>query len=75
MHFDLSTLQCLYFCKQVKNIIKRIQNCSDNMHSQERKELNSRYDAIRIQSLTHYLLFSTIYKHDQICLVRVKVSK
>ena len=44
----------VYFYRQVKIIIKRIQNCSDNLING--KKLNSRYDAIRIQSLTHYLL-------------------
>jgi len=44
----LPTLQC-YFYRQVKIIIKRIQNCPDILVDGEKTELNSRYDTIRIQ--------------------------
>jgi len=53
----------VYFYRQVKIIIKRIQNCPDAIISGEKIELNSRYDAIRIQSLTHYLLRAPAFKN------------
>jgi len=53
----------VYFFRQVKIIIKRIQNCPDILIDGEKKELNSRYDAIRIQSLTHYLLCALKFKN------------
>jgi len=53
----------VYFFRQVKIIIKRIQNCPDILIDGEKKELNSRYDAIRIQSLTHYLLCAPKFKN------------
>ncbi|XP_071642227.1 uncharacterized protein [Temnothorax longispinosus] len=53
----------VYFYKQVKIIIKRIQNCPDTFVGGEKIELNSRYDAIKIQSLTHYLLSAPLFKN------------
>jgi len=53
----------VYFFRQVKIIIKQIQNCPDILIDGEKKELNSRYDAIRIQSLTHYLLCAPKFKN------------
>lgn len=53
----------VYFYRQVKIIIKRIQNCPDILIGGEKIELNSRYDAIRIQSLTHYILSSPKFKN------------
>uniref|UniRef100_UPI001478BC9B LOW QUALITY PROTEIN: uncharacterized protein LOC117611452 n=1 Tax=Osmia lignaria TaxID=473952 RepID=UPI001478BC9B len=53
----------VYFYRQVKILIKRIQNYSqDIMADREKKELNTRYDAIRIQSLIHYLLSAPLFK-------------
>jgi len=49
-------------------LFKRIQNCPDNLIN----ELNSRYDAIKIQSLVHVLCAPKFKKHDPICMVRVK---
>jgi hypothetical protein len=53
----------VYFYRQVKIIIKRIQNCPDILIDGEKVELNSRYDAIKIQSLTHYLLCAPSFKN------------
>lgn len=53
----------VYFYRQVKIIIKRIQNCPNILINGEKAELNSRYDAIRIQSLTHYLVCAPLFKN------------
>jgi hypothetical protein len=54
----------VYFYRQVKVIIKKIQNCPDviSQSGDESKQLNTRADAIRIQSLTHYLLSAPKFK-------------
>lgn len=44
----------VYFYRQVKNIIKRLQNASDLL--KEQREVASREDALKIHSLVHYLL-------------------
>lgn len=53
----------VYFYRQVKIIIKRIQNCPDTLVGGEKIELNLRYDAIKIQSLTYYLLSAPLFKN------------
>lgn len=55
---------CVYFYRQVKIIIKKIQNCSDFFIGDVRwcVQLNTRADAIRIQSLVHYLLLAPRFK-------------
>ncbi|XP_076545771.1 LOW QUALITY PROTEIN: uncharacterized protein LOC117611086 [Osmia lignaria lignaria] len=53
----------VYFYRQVKILNKRIQNYSQHiMADREKKELNTRYDAISIQSLIHYLLSAPLFK-------------
>ncbi|XP_024886634.1 uncharacterized protein LOC112464075 [Temnothorax curvispinosus] len=51
----------VYFYRQVKNFIKRLQNCA-YLIEQER-EINSREDCIKIQSIAHHQLFSPIFKN------------
>lgn len=52
----------VYFYRQVKIIIKKIQNCPDLITGDKSIQLNTRADAIRIQSLTHYLLSAPKFK-------------
>lgn len=44
----------VYFFRQVKNFIKRLQNCSDVLR--ENRSLSTREDAIKIHSLIHHQL-------------------
>lgn len=52
----------VYFYRQVKIIIKKIQNCPDLLVGDKSIQLNTRSDAIRIQSLVHYLLSAPKFK-------------
>ncbi|XP_076302087.1 uncharacterized protein LOC143220302 [Lasioglossum baleicum] len=49
----------VYFFRQVKNLIKRLQNCSYLI--QHKREINSREDCIKIQSIVHHQLSSPIF--------------
>ena len=49
----------VYFYSHVKNLIKKIQNCSQLI--EENREINSREDCIKIQSIVHHQLFSPIF--------------
>lgn len=50
----------VYFFRQVKNFIKRLQNCTYLI--ERKREINSREDCIKIQSIVHHQLSSEIYK-------------
>lgn len=50
----------VYFYRQVKNIIKRLQNCSHLMEQQ--REITSREDCIKIHSIVHHQLSSPIFR-------------
>jgi len=49
----------VYFYRQVKNLIKRIQNCAYLVENN--REINSREDCIKIQSIVHHQLSSPIF--------------
>ena len=49
----------VYFYRQVKNFIKKIQNCSQLI--EENREINSREDSIKIRSIVHHQLASPIF--------------
>lgn len=50
----------VYFYRQVKNLIKRMQNCAYLIEID--REINSREDCIKIQSIVHHQLSSPIFK-------------
>ena len=50
----------VYFFRQVKNFIKKLQNSTDAI--QANRELNTREDAIKIHSLIHHQLSATVFK-------------
>ncbi|KYN22474.1 hypothetical protein ALC57_05125, partial [Trachymyrmex cornetzi] len=50
----------VYFFRQVKNFIKKIQNCTEVLQSN--KELSTREDAIKIHSLIHSQLSSPLFE-------------
>lgn len=52
----------VYFYRQVNNLMRKIQTCPDLLADAENVQLNTRADAIRIQSLTHYLLSAPEFK-------------
>ena len=49
----------VYFYRQVKNLIKKIQNCLQLI--EENREINSREDCIKIQSIVHHQLSSPFF--------------
>ena len=49
----------VYFYRQVKNLIKRLQNCSYLI--EQGREINSREDCIKIHSIVHHQLSSPIF--------------
>lgn len=51
----------VYFYRQVKNLIKWIQNCSYLIENG--REIHSRGDCIKIQSIVHHQLSSPIFKN------------
>lgn len=50
----------VYFYRQVKNFIKRLQNCSELL--EQNREINSREDCIKIHSIIHHQLSSPIFR-------------
>ncbi|GBN35976.1 hypothetical protein AVEN_22431-1 [Araneus ventricosus] len=50
----------VYFYRQVKNLIKRLQNCAYLIEND--REINSREDCIKIQSIVHHQLSSPIFR-------------
>lgn len=51
----------VYFYRQVKNLIKKMQNCSYLIENS--REINSREDCITIQSIVHHQLSSPIFEN------------
>ena len=51
----------VYFYKQMKNIIKKLQNASTLL--KEKREINSRKDALKIHSIVHHQLSSPIFQN------------
>lgn len=51
----------VYFYRQVKNLIKRLQNCSTLM--EQKRKINSREDCIKIHSIVHHQLSSSIFSN------------
>lgn len=61
----------VYFYRQVKNLIKRLQDCAFLIERE--REINSREDCIKIQSIVHHQLSSPIFfRYDTIRVVRIK---
>ncbi|XP_032675579.1 uncharacterized protein LOC116846167 isoform X2 [Odontomachus brunneus] len=52
----------VYFYRQVEILIKQIHDCSFLFASSKSINLDTRADAIRIQSLTHYILSAPVFK-------------
>lgn len=51
----------VYFYRQVKNFIKRLQHCADLL--EKKREINSREDCIKIHSIVHHQLSSPIFRN------------
>ena len=50
----------VYFYRQVKNFIKRLQNCS--ILIEQKREITSREDCIKIHSIVHHQLSAPIFE-------------
>jgi len=50
----------VYFYRQVKDVVKKIQNASDVL--KEQLEIASHEDAIKIHSLTHHQLSAPVFE-------------
>ena len=51
----------VYFYRQVKNFIKRLQNCS--ILIEQKREITSREDCIKIHSIVHHQLSAPIFEN------------
>ncbi|XP_036139694.1 uncharacterized protein LOC118644689 [Monomorium pharaonis] len=51
----------VYFYRQVKNFIKKLQNCAYLI--EQKREINSREDCIKIHSIVHHQLSSPIFSN------------
>jgi len=51
----------VYFYRQVKNFIKKLQNCSHLI--EQNREITSREDCLKIHSIVHHQLSSPVFKN------------
>lgn len=54
-------VSAMYFYRQVKNLIKKLQSTSQLL--QEQREISSREDAIKIHSVVHYILSVPVFSN------------